>query len=69
MVKIVFYSMLFEKNVQYVSDLFDDTGRPLSFEAFSTKYNIHTLPFTLYWDLVHIVSPINGDSLFIIVRK
>lgn len=56
--KIVFYPKLFEKHVQYVSDLFDDNGRPLSFETFIIKYNIDSLPFTLYWGLLHSI-PLN----------
>ena len=53
--KIVFYPRLFEKNVQYVRDLFDDHGRPLSFETFINKFNIDSLPFTLYLGLVNSI--------------
>ena len=66
--KIVYYSRLFGKNVQYVNDFFDDTGRPLSFQEFNTKFNIVSLPFTLYWGLVHSI-PLNWRESILTCNK
>lgn len=53
--KVVFYKFLFDKNVKYVKDFFDGQGNPLSFENFKRKFNVTSLPFTLYYGLIRSI--------------
>ena len=55
----IMYKYLFDKNVKYVSDLFDQEGMPFTFECFKAKYHVDSLPFTLYWGLISCI-PIKG---------
>lgn len=52
---IVMYKQLFENNVIYVRDLFNQNNSLLSLDQFKRKYQIESIPFTVYWGLVHAI--------------
>ena len=52
---IVMYKNLFQKNVTYVSDFFDDNNLPLTMDRFKQLFKIEAFPFTLYWGLINAI--------------
>lgn len=52
--KIVMNHILMDRNVIYVSDLFDEHNKPLTFVRFKQVFNAD-IPFTLYWGLISAI--------------
>ena len=53
--KTIYYEAMVEKGVLFVGDLFDDNGKPLTFNAFKRKFNLPPVPFTLYWGVIKAI--------------
>ena len=49
------YHDLFERNVMYVRDLFDERGTPLAYREFMTRFHINRFPFSLYFGMINSI--------------
>lgn len=53
--KLIFYKHLFQKDVTYVKDIFDDDNQIHSYNSFVRKFGILFCPFTIYYGIIKAV--------------